>query len=89
MTMRNSNDKQIPKELDELFLFAPPNQLRQSITQVFFSFLTNSKTDLPNNFEQVAEDIYFLLNFLEQADKNKEDKDNSTQHCIANRAFGS
>ena len=62
------------KELESLLLFTSPSQLRKSITQIFFSFLTNSKTELPSNFEEIAEDIYFLLNFIEELEKNKESK---------------
>lgn len=66
----------LQKELDDLLSFAPPGRLRQSVTQVFFSFLTNTNTNtgLPNNFEETVEDIWFLLNFLEQADSKEEVK---------------
>ena len=72
--MQESENTKLDKELDDLLSFVPPAQLRQSVTKVFFSFLTNPKTELPNNFEEIAEDIWFLLNFLEQADKKEEKK---------------
>lgn len=65
-----SIDHKIKNKLEELFDFAPPKQLRQSITQIFFGFLSNQKEELPENFERISEDIHFLLNFLEQADSH-------------------
>lgn len=66
------------KELNDLFLFVPPAQLRRSVTKVFFSFLTNPKgvasdTGLPHDFADIADDIWFLLNFLDQADTKEEE----------------
>ena len=65
-------DSQLQKDLDDLLSFVSPAQLRQSVIKIFFSFLTNAKTDLPNNFEKITEDILFLLIFLEKADKKRE-----------------
>lgn len=62
------------KELEALFSFAPPSQLRQSIRQVFFSFRINHEIGLSNNFKQVVGDIQFLLHFLEQVDNKGEEK---------------
>lgn len=64
----------LKKELDDLFLFVPPAQLRRSVTKVFFSFLTHPKglasdTGLPHDFVEIVEDVWFLLNFLEQANE--------------------
>lgn len=67
-------NKNINKELEALFSFAPPVQLRQSITQIFFSFLINYETGLSNNFKQVVGDIQFLLNFLEKVDNKDIEK---------------
>ena len=65
-----SIDHKIKNELEALFDFVPPKQLRQSVTQVFFGYLFNLKKELPENFERISEDIHFLLTFLEQADNH-------------------
>ena len=65
-----SIDHKIKNKLEELFDFVPPKQLRQSVTQVFFGYLFNMKKELPENFERISEDIYFLLTFLEQVENH-------------------
>ncbi|MEO9802355.1 MAG: hypothetical protein ABJF04_03870 [Reichenbachiella sp.] len=55
--------------LENLFQFTPPTQLRQSLTYVFFNYLSNAKTGLPNNFDRISEDFYFLIDFLEEVEK--------------------
>lgn len=61
-------DKKIIKGLEDLFSFAPPDTLRRSINQVFYSYLIHNKT-LPEDFETIAEDFYLLVDFLEKADQ--------------------
>lgn len=61
-------DKKIVKGLEDLFLFAPPDTLRRSVNQVFYSYLIHNKT-LPEDFETIAEDFYLLVDFLEKADQ--------------------
>ena len=51
--------------LETLFSFAPPEQLRQSILEVFFTWLIEQPV-LPQNYKQVSEDVYFLLKALEK-----------------------
>ncbi len=51
--------------LETLFSFAPPEQLRQSVMEVFFAWLIESPV-LPQNYKQVSEDVYFLLKALEK-----------------------
>jgi hypothetical protein len=70
-------DKQIVNELEEMFSFAPPSSIRRSINQVFYSYLIHKQT-LPFDFERIAEDFYFLTDFLEKADEcYKRSKSNS------------
>lgn len=70
-------DEKIIKALEDLFLFAPPASLRRSINEVFYSYLIHNKT-LPKNFETIAEDFYFLVDFLEKADQiSRKEKRNS------------
>ncbi len=60
-------DKKIINGLEELFLFAPPDTLRKSVNQVFYSYLIQNK-NLPEDFKTIAEDFYLLVDFLEKAD---------------------
>jgi hypothetical protein len=59
-------DNQIINELDDLFTFAPPDELRRSINQVYFSYLIHTDV-LPQDYKKTTEDIYFLIDFLEKA----------------------
>jgi hypothetical protein len=69
-------DKKIIKGLEDLFLFAPPDTLRRSVNQVFYSYLIHNKT-LPEDFETIAEDFYLLVDFLEKADQHVKRTKNS------------
>jgi hypothetical protein len=60
-------NKQTIKELEDLFEYSSPAELRQSIQEVFFSYLINSKQIFPLEFEKIVEDFYFLIRFLEEA----------------------
>jgi hypothetical protein len=51
----------------ELFDFAPPSSLRQSLHAVLFDYLSHIKHEPPANFQSVVSDFYFLMNFLEGA----------------------
>jgi hypothetical protein len=61
-------DNKIISELDDLFMFAPPNELRKSINTVFYSYLIHADK-LPHDYKKTSEDFYFLINFLERADE--------------------
>jgi hypothetical protein len=57
------------EELENLFTTVPPQQLRQSIHQIFARYLQtiNNETDL-EEFKMIAEDFYFLNRFLEKVE---------------------
>ena len=58
---------EIIHELDKLFEFTPPQELRKSLHYIFSSFLIHTPKDLyPVNFQKIAEDIYFLQSFLDK-----------------------
>ena len=63
-------NQQTIKELEDLFEYSSPAELRQSIQEVFFSYLINSKQIFPTEFERIVEDFYFLIQFLEEAERN-------------------
>jgi hypothetical protein len=63
------NDKVI-KELERLFEVSPPFTLRKSVTTIFFEYLSNTEVDLyESNLKEIASDFYFLIRFLEMAEK--------------------
>jgi hypothetical protein len=65
------NDK-IIEELDDLFLMTPPSILRKSLTEIFFSYLCNTKSeDYKPELNKIASDFYFLIKFLEEAEQIK------------------
>lgn len=53
------------ERLKTLFEFAPPDSLRKSLIEVFFSFLLHNRQHFPADFERITEDFYFLIDFLE------------------------
>jgi hypothetical protein len=64
---RSMNKKNVHQELEELFEYVPPHQLRKSIQEIFARYLqtVNNDTDL-EKFKLLAEDLYFLNKFLEK-----------------------
>ncbi|MGG9960874.1 hypothetical protein [Ferruginibacter sp. SUN106] len=61
------NNNIIP-HLEQLFESAPPDTLRRSIDHLFYNYIIRAEA-LQNNFSTIAEDVYFLLSFLERADE--------------------
>jgi hypothetical protein len=58
------------KKLEDLFEFAPPTSLRKSLSHVFFNYLLNNhQHGLPEDFNRIANDFYFLLDFLEEVEQ--------------------
>jgi hypothetical protein len=51
--------------LKDLFDLVPPDRLRRSIQEVFFTWLIEEPV-LPQNYKQVAQDFYFLLEMIEK-----------------------
>ena len=64
--------KQTIKELEELFSFSPPESLMRSVHQVFFTYLINNTEPYPEDHRKIVEDFYFLMNFLDKANKSRE-----------------
>ena len=60
--------------LEDLFTFVSPRQLRQSVTEVFFTWVIEQPL-LPQNYKEVAQDFRFLLLLLEE-----EEARYNTQH---------
>jgi hypothetical protein len=75
-TKRNTTSEELStketahlKNLEELFAAAPPNQLRQSIHEIYLTYIIQNHEMLPVNFTRIATNIYYLLDFLEKMEK--------------------
>lgn len=55
----------------ELFTFVSPDKLKQSILEVFFTWIVETPV-LPQNYKEVTEDFYFLLKLLEKEEQQYE-----------------
>lgn len=55
-------------QLLELFEFADPNSLRRSIHFILFNYLNQKDLVLPENFDIIIEDFYFLIKFLQDSE---------------------
>jgi len=63
-------DNLITEEVKTLFEFASPSSLRKSVSDVFFGYLMKTdKTLLPDNFDTITADLYFLIDFLNKAEE--------------------
>ena len=67
--LTTNNELEIAKKLEELFASAPPNQLRQSIHEIYLTYIIQNHEMLPGNFTRIATNIYYLLDFLEKMEK--------------------
>lgn len=61
----STEEKKLIKKLDELFSSAPPQQLRQSIHEIYLTYIIQNHEMLPIHFNRIATDMYFLLAFLD------------------------
>jgi hypothetical protein len=60
--------------LQDLFDLVPPEQLRRSIQEVFFTWLIEEPV-LPENYRQVARDFYLLQEMIYKEERRiKENK---------------
>ncbi|ABG57561.1 hypothetical protein [Cytophaga hutchinsonii] len=57
------------KNLQVLFSSAPPDQLRQSLHEIYLTYIIQNHEMLPLNFTRIATNMYHLLDFLEKAEK--------------------
>lgn len=57
------------KNLENLFSVAPPSELRQSIHEIYLTYIIQNHEMLPLNFTRIATNIYHLLDFLEKIEK--------------------
>lgn len=69
-TSKNQTDKSkiMTEQVSDLFFFATPSQLRKSVHQVFFNYLNQKELVRSENFQEIASDFYFLINFLQAAE---------------------
>ena len=72
----NTETKEVSKELEHLqrlLLFTPPTELRRSIQKTLFSYLLEFGTEaIPVDYVQVVENHFFLIDFLDKLEQNKE-----------------
>jgi hypothetical protein len=64
---------QLNEDMKLLFLCASPSQLKQSLHEVYASFLQNIDFTIGrDDFKEIAMDLYFLHHFLEKAERYEE-----------------
>jgi len=54
-----------------LFEFTTPNSLQKSLHYVLFNYLNQKDLVLPDNFQTIIEDIYFLLAYLQEVQEQQ------------------
>ncbi len=56
-----------------LFEFTTPNSLQKSLNYILFNYLNQKNLILPDNFQTIIEDFYFLLTYLQELEENTND----------------
>lgn len=54
----------IVEKLDHLLDSAPPGKLKNHLTRLFIFYVIHEYDSLPVDFDDIAYDIYFLIDFL-------------------------
>jgi hypothetical protein len=67
--------EEIIRKFDNLLNFASPDELRRNVTEIYHSYVINEHEILPDNFEKMATNLYFLIDFLDDADKELNPKE--------------
>jgi hypothetical protein len=76
MDKKKNNRKReiLIKETENLFDFVPPRQLKKSLYEVYAFYLRHIDTTIMHpGFNRMAEDFYFLYNFLERMEEMEEE----------------
>lgn len=54
-----------------LFEFTTPHSLQKSLHYVLFNYLNQKDLVLPDSFQTIMEDFYFLLAYLQEAQEQQ------------------
>ncbi len=57
----------IIEQLDQLFQYVPPNQIRDTIIELYNMYILHEHKELPEDFHTTAENAYLLIEFLKIA----------------------
>lgn len=52
------------EKLDDLLSSSQPNGIRKSILKIYMQYLINEHDTLPNDFQDIACDFYYLIEFF-------------------------
>lgn len=59
-------------ELEEMFQFVKPQKLSKQVNYLLLEYLQKTPArDLPDNFNKTAEELHFLIRFLDLAQKQR------------------
>ena len=62
--------KEALTELENLFEFCPAQELRKTLNRLFIVYVMNNHNALPVDFEEMAENVFLLNEFLESVEGN-------------------
>lgn len=62
-------NEEIIRQLDHLLEFAPPLAYRETILELYHTYIRYEHDTLPISFEEMANQIYFLMGFLKTASR--------------------
>lgn len=57
-------NEEIIEKLDHLLESVPPDKLKNHLTRLFVFYVIHEHDSLPLDFDDIAYDIYFLIDFL-------------------------
>lgn len=66
--MKNKTNKKALTELENLFEFCPPQELRKTLNRLFIVYVMNNHNVLPVDFDEMSENVFLLNDFLESVE---------------------
>lgn len=57
------------QRLDHILDFAPPEEYRDTLIEIYHTYIRHEYETLPLTFEEMADQMYFLMEFLSTASR--------------------
>ena len=67
------------QQLDHILDFATANEYREALIEIYHTYISRECDSLPYNFRDIADRMYFLIDFLRKAEEEMGGVGNSAE----------
>ena len=64
-----TSNQELTSRLEDFFESIPPNEFRETLLEIYLSYIRHEHHSLPHNFKELAESMGMFLDFLKYADE--------------------